>query len=114
MSAPDFDVFLQGIEEFVAGAAGQAEAFLLAAEPTILCSPALLAILTEKYQGKTVAKIISLYRLGRITKAPLPPGGPGWEQILRMLWEEVEEAARQGKPWARTVKKLLTKGTWKK
>ena len=65
-------------------------------------------VIARKYAGMTVGQIIAKDKKGSIMSAPLPPGGPGWDEILRMLWEEIEQAARSGQRWAKTVKKLLT------
>ena len=103
MSAFDFDVFVQATDAWISGAFQKAE-LLYAVVETI---PALWAA-SQDFSGMTVAAIIAAYKKGSIQNAPLPPGGPDWKEILRMTWEEIVDAAKQGKRWARTVKKLLT------
>jgi RHS repeat-associated protein len=59
------------------------------------------------YSGMKVADIIAKYKRGSIQQASLPPGGPGWREILQMSWEQVVAAAKAGENWAKTVTKLL-------
>lgn len=56
--------------------------------------------------GKTVAEILKDKR-GSIKNAPLEPGSPSWDDILRLTWEEIEERARRREPGFQAFKKLL-------
>ena len=62
----------------------------------------------HKFAGKTVAEILQKKK-GRIENAPLDAGSPGWDDILELTWEEVEERAQQNEPGFRTFHKLLTR-----
>jgi hypothetical protein len=63
--------------------------------------------MAHKYSGMTVAAIIAQYKRGSVMKAALPPGGPGWKEILEMVWEDIVEAAKCRQEWAIKVRKLL-------
>ena len=56
--------------------------------------------------GKTVAEILNGKRAS-IKQAPLEEGAPGWDAIMEMTWEELEERADRREPGFRTFKKLL-------
>jgi hypothetical protein len=66
-----------------------------------------MAGVPHKYAGLTVAQILRLKKAS-IRTAPLPPGSPTWAELDPLLWEQVDEAARQNRPGFRTVRKLLT------
>ncbi len=53
-------------------------------------------------------------KLGKITKAPLPPGSPSWEQVSNMTVAEVRAAAKANEPGFKTILKLLTEGKYNK
>ncbi len=57
-----------------------------------------------------ISELIGKYVPGSVLRCGLPPGGPGWNDILRMTWGAVIVAARQGERWAMTVKKIFEKG----
>lgn len=63
--------------------------------------------------GKTVGQILRGKR-SAIRQAPLEPNSPGWDDILRMPWEEVVEKAEADEPGFRTIKKLLGDGRFDK
>ena len=63
--------------------------------------------------GKTVKEILKS-RKASIKQAPLDPGSPGWDAILGLTWEEVEERARRREPGFQTFSKLLRDGRFKK
>ena len=102
MSAGEFNTFLDATDATIAGEYVLAETLYLAASATAVFASA------KDFAGKKVADIIKAYKKGSITHKALPPGGPGWKDILEMVWEDIVQAAKQGKRWARTVKKLLT------
>ncbi|MBK8915255.1 MAG: RHS repeat-associated core domain-containing protein [Phycisphaerales bacterium] len=56
----------------------------------------------------TVSEILRKHVCGGVMGTPLPPGGPGWDEILKMTWAQIKAAKRAGEAWARTVYKLLT------
>lgn len=58
------------------------------------------------YAGKTVAEILRTKR-GNITKAPLDRGSPGWDDIMHLTWEEIEDRQRRREPGFQTFHKLL-------
>ena len=62
----------------------------------------------HKFTGKTVAEILTS-KQGRIKNAPLDQGSPGWDEILDLTWEEVDQRAQQNDPGFRTIRKLLTR-----
>ena len=47
-------------------------------------------------------------KLGKIVRAPLPPGSPSWADIMDMTLSEVRAAAKSNEPGFRTILKLLT------
>jgi hypothetical protein len=57
--------------------------------------------------GKTVAEILQ-GKQARVKNAPLEEGSPGWDEILHLTWEEVDQRARARVPGFRTFRKLLT------
>jgi len=97
-----FDKILDGISQFQQGLYSQAEKTLA------WTAAGTLAFFAKDFANKTVEQIIKEYKKGSIQNAPLPPGGPGWKDILKKMWEEVVKAAKAKEEWARTVKKLLT------
>jgi hypothetical protein len=67
----------------------------------------------DKNAGKTVREILTGKRAA-IRQAPLKPGAPGWDDILDMTWEELQERAKKHEPGFRTFRKLLTDGRFDK
>lgn len=63
--------------------------------------------------GKTVEEILRGKR-GTIKDAALEPGSPSWDELLPMVWEEVEERARRDEPGFRTIQKLLKRRRFNK
>ena len=61
----------------------------------------------SKFAGMKVRDIL-LLKKGSVRTAPLPPGSPSWDQILDLLWEEVDAAAKAGRPGFKTIRKLLS------
>jgi len=61
----------------------------------------------HRFAGMLVAEILRLKKAS-ITTTPLPPGSPPWRELEAMMWEEIEEGARQGRPGLKTVRKLLS------
>ena len=43
-----------------------------------------------------------------IKQARLPQGSPDWQEFSQMVWEQIEEGARDNKPGFKVVRKLLT------
>ena len=48
----------------------------------------------HKFAGKTVLEIL-MSKQGRIKNAPLDAGSPGWDDILDLSWEDIDERAQQ-------------------
>jgi hypothetical protein len=67
----------------------------------------------HKYAGKTVAEILK-DKKASIKNAPLEPDAPTWQEILTKKWEEIDKAAKAGKPGYDTIRKLLTDGRFNK
>ena len=63
--------------------------------------------MAHKYAGMRVVEILRLKKAS-VRAAPLPSGSPGWAEFDPMLWEQVDDGARQNRPGFRTVRKLLT------
>jgi hypothetical protein len=63
--------------------------------------------MAHKYAGLRVSEILRLKKAS-IRTAPLPPGSPSWAELEPMMWETVDEKARQNEQGFRTVRKLLT------
>jgi hypothetical protein len=61
----------------------------------------------HKYAGLRVSEILRLKK-GSVRQAPLPDGSPSWSEFEGMMWEEIEEGARQNLPGFKTVRKLLS------
>jgi RHS repeat-associated protein len=61
----------------------------------------------------TVADVLK-GKLGKITRAPLPPGSPSWADIQQMTIAEIRAAAKANEPGYRTILKLLTEGKYNK
>ncbi len=61
----------------------------------------------------TVADVLG-GKLGKITRAPLPPGSPSWADIANMSIADVRAAAKANEPGYRTFLKLLTEGKYNK
>jgi len=60
----------------------------------------------HKFSGLRVSEILRTKK-GSIRSAPLPEGSPSWFEFEAMMWEEIEEGAKQNRPGFRTVRKLL-------
>jgi hypothetical protein len=58
------------------------------------------------YSGMTVAEILKTKK-ARIKFAPLEEGSPGWDDILHLTWEDVEDKQRRREPGFKTFHKLL-------
>jgi hypothetical protein len=43
-----------------------------------------------------------------IKTARLEPGSPNWDEVQELVWRDIEEGAKQGRPGYRTIRKLLT------
>ncbi|MCK6456730.1 MAG: hypothetical protein L6Q92_09405 [Phycisphaerae bacterium] len=104
LTGAGFDLFLDGIEAMISGSHALGEVLMAAGEATA----AAIFASERDFAGKTVGAIIATCKKGSILRAPLPPDGPGWKEILQKTWDEIVEAAKRGKRWAKTVKKLLT------
>lgn len=61
----------------------------------------------HKYAGMSVREILELKKAS-VQRAPLPPGTPDWADILALLWEDVDSAAKASQPGFKTIRKLLT------
>jgi hypothetical protein len=61
----------------------------------------------HKFAGLKVAEILKLKRAS-IKQASLPEGAPTWEELIGMLWEEVEAGADANQPGLKVVRKLLS------
>jgi hypothetical protein len=59
------------------------------------------------HAGKTVAEILT-EKKGSIKNAPLGPGGPNWDAIMDLTWEEILDRAKRRVPGYKTIKKLLS------
>ena len=46
----------------------------------------------------------------RIRQAPLPPGGPNWDDILQKTLKEIKELAKKNAKGYKEIYKLLTDG----
>ncbi len=69
--------------------------------------------MSPQYAGKTVAEILR-GKKGSIKNARLPQGSPAWDSILGKMWEDIEQAARSGRPGYDTIRKLLTDARFNK
>jgi hypothetical protein len=49
-----------------------------------------------------------------IKTARLEPGSPSWDEVQGLIWGDIEEGAKQGKPGYRTIRKLLTDSRFNK
>ncbi len=67
----------------------------------------------EDEAGITVADVLK-GKMGKITRAPLPPGSPSWADIQEMTIADVRAAAKANEPGFRTILKLLTEGKYDK
>jgi hypothetical protein len=61
----------------------------------------------HNYAGMLVADILRLKKAS-VRTAPLAVGSPPWSEVERMIWEQVEAAARRSDAGMKTVRKLLT------
>lgn len=61
----------------------------------------------HRFSGLSVATIF-LGKKASIRNAPLPPGTPGWDEMEKLKWEQVEDGARANDPGFKTVRKLLS------
>jgi RHS repeat-associated protein len=53
-------------------------------------------------------------KLGKITRAPLPPGSPSWADIQEMTMADVRAAAKANEPGFKAIYKLLREGKYNK
>ena len=67
------------------------------------------AIINQKNMDKTVQEILQT-KQGRIRQAPLPPGGPNWDDILQKTLKEIKELAKKNAKGYKEIYKLLTDG----
>ncbi|MFO0845229.1 MAG: hypothetical protein U0797_23080 [Gemmataceae bacterium] len=58
------------------------------------------------HADKTVAGILT-EKKGSVKNAPLGHGGPNWDDIMDLTWEEVVDRAKRRVPGYKTIKKLL-------
>lgn len=63
-------------------------------------------MMAHRFAGMKVRDILRLKK-GGIRTAPLPAGSPSWAAVEAMIWEQIEEAARQNEPGFKTIRKLL-------
>jgi len=63
--------------------------------------------------GKKVGEVLKT-RLGKIYRAPLPPGFPGWDAIRDLTMAEILRQAQKGDKAYKEIWKLLTDGRFKK
>ena len=63
--------------------------------------------MAHRYSGMRVREILREKKAG-IRNAPLPSGSPSWSEFELMIWEEIEEGARNNQPGFKMVRKLLT------
>lgn len=59
------------------------------------------------YGDKTVEEVLTTKK-GSIKNAPLPPGGPNWNDLLPLTMEEVRRLAQKGETGYKEIWKLLT------
>ena len=59
------------------------------------------------YGDKTVSEVLKTKK-GSIKNAPLPPGGPNWNDLLPLSMEAVRKLAQKGETGYREIWKLLT------
>jgi hypothetical protein len=60
----------------------------------------------HRFAGMTVRQVL-LLKKGSVRSAPLPPGSSSWDDVLDLVWEEIDEAARRNVPGFKTIRKLL-------
>jgi hypothetical protein len=63
--------------------------------------------MAHRYSGLRVRTILR-EKKASIRNAPLPPGSPSWSEFEPMIWEEIEEGARNNQAGFKMVRKLLT------
>lgn len=56
--------------------------------------------------GKTVAEILKM-KQAAIKNVPLEKGSPSWDDIMDLLWEEIEAKHRKRERGFKTFHKLL-------
>lgn len=61
----------------------------------------------HRFAGMLVLDILR-QKKASIRTAPLPAGSPDWNDVERMMWEEVEDAARRNEPGFKMIRKLLS------
>jgi hypothetical protein len=61
----------------------------------------------HKFARLKVADILKLKRAS-IKQSPLPEGAPSWEELIEMVWEDVEAGADANQPGLKVVRKLLS------
>ena len=61
----------------------------------------------HKYAGQRVVDILRIKK-GSVRTAPLPAGSPTWQELERMMWEQIEDGARRNVQGFKTVRKLLS------
>ena len=66
-----------------------------------------IAKINNDNMNKTVAEILKSKK-GSIKNAPLPPGGPHWNDILKKTLKEIKSLAQKGKKGYKEIYKLLT------
>ena len=71
-----------------------------------------VAKINKENGNKTVKEILKTKK-GSIKNAPLPPGGPHWDDILFMTLNEIQRLARGDSGW-HAIYKLLTDGRFNK
>jgi len=72
-----------------------------------------IARINKDNSNKTVEQILKTKK-GSIKNAPLPPGGPNWNDLLKKTLKEIKELAQKGVKGYKEIYKLLTQGEYNK
>lgn len=63
--------------------------------------------IVHEFAGWRVSDILR-HKKASIKHARLPEGPPDWQELSQMIWEQIEEGARENKPGSKLARKLLT------
>jgi len=69
--------------------------------------------INKENMDKTVEEILKSKK-GSIKNAPLPPGSPSWNDIVKITLVEIMRRAQRGEIGFKEFYKLLTQGTYNK
>ena len=72
-----------------------------------------IAKINNDNMNKTVEQILKTKK-GSIKQAPLPPGGPSWNDLLKKTLKQIKELAQKGVKGYKEIYKLLTDGRFNK